>query len=193
MTSSWAYSFIVWDGKEGLRIEDSTWKVADVNERTGKINIYGAGYTINVIESNNPWNESIYPRITLLSDKKEEVFFETIKSNSNLSVRVVNSFEWIGNYWIFIKFSDTQNYTYILNPENLEFNPWVLAIYRAWANTFEELFIVFPDGRINTLNQNYYLSYSTFEDYVVLILTDRHFGREVARVLYKVDADYVVR
>ncbi|MDR0771890.1 MAG: hypothetical protein LBF15_02310 [Candidatus Peribacteria bacterium] len=55
------------------------------------------------------------------------------------------------------------------------------------------MFIVFPDGRINTLNQNYYLSYSTFEDYVVLILTDRHFGREVARVLYKVDADYVVR
>jgi hypothetical protein len=192
MTNSWAYSFIVWDGKEGLRIEDSTWKVADVNEKTGNINIYGTAYTINVIESNNPWNESIYPRITLLNNKKEEVFFETIKSNSNSSVRVVNGFEWIEDYWMFIKFSDTQNYTYILNPENLEFNPWVLAIYRAGANTFEELFIVFPDWRINTLNQNYYLSYSTFEDYVVLILTDKHFGREVARVLYKVDADYVV-
>jgi hypothetical protein len=52
---------------------------------------------------------------------------------------------------------------------------------------------VFPDGRINTLNQNYSLSYNTFGDYVILVLTDKHFGREVARVLYKVDSEYVVR
>jgi hypothetical protein len=191
LSNSWAYNFIVWDWKLWVKIENNGALIAEVNEKTGKITVHNPTYIINVLESNNSWNESVYPKISL-SNSTTEVFFETIRVNSSGMVKVVENFEWIESSGIYVKFLDTWNYTYNINPENVVYNPWTMAIYRNSSSILEELFVIFSDWRIRTLNQNYTLKYSTYADYVVLKLVDKHFNREVAEVLYKVESDYVI-
>jgi hypothetical protein len=195
LSSSWAYNFLVWDWKLWVKIQDgSWWVIADVNEKTGQINIsdsYKTLYSVNVLESNNSWNESIYPRISL-SSSQAEIFFETIRVNSTKAVKVVESFDNIETSWIYVRFIDSWNYNYSINPENVTYNPWTMAIYRNSATTLEELFIIFNDWRIRTLNQYYGLKYSTYWNYVALKLIDKRFNREIAEVLYKVDSDYII-
>jgi hypothetical protein len=92
-----------------------------------------------------------------------------------------------------VQFLNLSNYSYLSIPENVSYNPWSLAVFRSGVNTNEELFIVFSDGRINTLNENYTLKYDVYWDYVMLKLFDKHFNREVANVLYKVNSEYVIQ
>jgi ATP-dependent Clp protease adapter protein ClpS len=66
-------------------------------------------------------------------------------------------------------------------------------VYRNTDPNKYELFTVFRDGRVHTLNDFYTLEYRTFGDYVVYVLKDKHFNREVAEVLVKVESEFVMR
>jgi len=192
LSNSWSYKFIVWDNKSWLKIEKDNILVADILENTWKISLKNNNYFIDVLESNNSKNDSVYPKI-LLKDNIEEIFYETIKVNGNKMVKVVDNFDLIKWSWVYVQFLNQTNYNYYTLPENVSYNPWSLSIYRIADDNKEPLFTIFNDGRINTINTNYSLKYDYFENYVVIKLYDKNFSREVASVLYKVDSDYIIK
>jgi hypothetical protein len=71
-------------------------------------------------------------------------------------------------------------------PETVSYNPGSLVIYRNSDVHKEPLFIIYKDGRIDTINGNYKLEYSHESDYIILRLVDAHFAKTVAEVMYKV-------
>jgi len=191
-TNSWSYNFTIWDNMSWVKIKKNDVLIANVNEKTWKINILDSKYILDVISSNNSNNKDIYPKI-ILKDWFEEIFYETIKVNWNKSVNILDDFNNLQNSWIYVKFLNTTNYNYYVTPENISYNPWSLVIYRINDDNKEPLFIIFNDWRINTLNSNYLLKYDYYKDYVVIKLFDKNFSRDVASVLYKVDSDYIIK
>jgi hypothetical protein len=113
---------------------------------------------------------------------------------------LVENFEAIENgaSWIYVKFENA-NYKSHKNAESVLNNPWVLAIFRNTVETpnldgSSYLFTIFPDWRINTLNQNNFsVQYSYYKDYVVLELYDSVYKRMVANVLYKINWEYIIK
>ena len=106
---------------------------------------------------------------------------------------MVDDFSEVTQNGIYVVFSDKANYNYYTIPEWLNYNPGSLSIYRNIDVNKWELFTIFRDGRVNTLNSFYALEYSTFWDYVVYKLMDKHFGREIAQVLVRVEGDYIMK
>lgn len=192
LTNSWTYNFNVWTLNSWLKIEKNNVLIANVSEKTWKINLLDSKFSIEVISSNNSSNKDIYPKI-VLKDWSEDIFYETIKVNWNKTVNVLDNFDNVNSSWVYVKFLNTTNYNYYITPENVSYNPWSLVIYRINDDNKEPLFIIFNDWRINTLNSNYLLKYDYYKDYVVIKLFDKNFSREVASVLYKVDSDYIIK
>lgn len=192
LTNNWSYIFNIWNDKSWLKIEKNNALIANVSEKTWKINLLDNKYLIDVISSNNNLNNEVYPKI-ILKDWNEDLFYETIKVNWNKSVVVTEDFDNTKNTWIYVKFLNSTNYNYYITPENISYNPWSLVIYRVNDDKKELLFIIFNDWRINTLNSNYLLKYDYYNEYVVIKLYDKNFSRDVASVLYKVDSDYIIK
>jgi hypothetical protein len=192
LTKEWDYNFAVSQEESWLEIIRDWILIAKVDERTWKINILTPWYSIDAISSNNTNNNNIFPKI-VLKNSWWDVFYETIKVSSNKPVQIVENFNNTLDSWIYVQFLNLSNYSYLLVPENVSYNPWSLAIFRSGVDTNEELFVIFNDGRINTLNENYTLKYDTYWDYVMLKLVDKHFNREIANVLYKVKSEYIIQ
>lgn len=192
LSNSWSYQFLVSNNNSWLKIEKNNTLIANVDENTWKITLKNNNYFIDILESNNSKNDSVYPKI-LLKDNIEEIFFETIKVNGSKTVKVVDNFDLIKESWVYVQFLNQTNYNYYTLPENVSYNPWSLSIYRIADSTKEPLFTIFNDGRINAINSNYTLKYDYFENYVVIKLYDKNFSRDIASVLYKVDSDYIIK
>ena len=92
-----------------------------------------------------------------------------------------------------MKFTNKTNYNYYSIPETSKYNPWAISIYRFWSLDKEELFTIFKDWRINTVNENYKLEYDSFWEYVVIKLIDAHFNREVWKLLFIVESEYIMQ
>jgi hypothetical protein len=84
-------------------------------------------------------------------------------------------------------FTDSENYGYYTIPETVSYNPGAFIIYRTADKNKEPLFILYPDGRIDTLNQYYKLEYSNYNESIVLKLIDKHYNKEIAQVLFNID------
>ncbi len=192
-TQDWEYNFWL--------TENTTWKVnifsdwvviAEINENTGLINLNDSSYNIDVLESNNINNDTVYPKM-VLNKSWEELFYQTIKVKSWTKVNIVTDFSGIEENGIYVQFLDKVNYNFNLIPENASYNWGDMMIYRLNDSNNSPLFIIFKDWRINTLNNNYSLKYDSFNDYIVIKLFDNNFNREVASVLYKVDSDFIIK
>jgi hypothetical protein len=190
-SDDWDYSFDLSESWSWVVIKKDDLEVAHVNENTWKITLTSPFYSIDVKESDNPDNELVYPKITI-TDTSGDLFYETIKVEWNNSVKFVDDFEGLEDSWIYVQFLNKTNYNYYILPDTVSYNPWSMSIYRVTDTNKESLFTIFKDGRINTINENYWLKYDYYDDYVVLKLIDKHFNREVASVLYKVSSDYLI-
>jgi len=208
-TTNWTYNFSIWENISWVKIKKNDILIANVNEKTWKIEIVSnvwlldeldnilvnkdsLNHSILVLSSNDKLNDLIYPKI-VLKDTFNDIFYETLRVNWNKKVSVVNDFNDLQDSWLYIKFLNTINYNYYITPENISYNPWSLVIHRINDDKKEPLFIIFNDWRINTLNSNYLLKYDYYNEYVVIRLHDKVFNRDIASVLYKVDSDFIIK
>ena len=120
------------------------------------------------------------------------IYEQYIKISNNNWINYVNNFSELNSEWIYVMFNNTELYSYYQIPEWVNYNPWAFVIYRLGDEKQRQLFTIFKDGRINTLNNNYKLEYSTFWDYIVIKLIDNNFNRYVAEILYKVEGNYIM-
>lgn len=192
-TQDWDYEFVLWDLNDSWLKITKNWNIiASVNEKTWKIITYWPLNSIDVIRSNSSDNDTVFPKI-IVKDWVTDIFYQTINVNWNKSVNVVDNFDSIKDSWVYVQFINKINYSFYILPENIPNNPWTLSIYRNNDVNKESLFTIFNDWRINTLNNNYYLKYDYYDDYVVFMLVDKNFNRDIASVLFKVDSDYIIK
>jgi hypothetical protein len=204
-TNNWDYDFEPKPYIEWLILKKKWNILAYINEFTWKIRLtppqpspYRRGgnssndFKIRILSSNDKNNDWVYPKIVLRSSWKD-IFYESLRIEWQQRVNVVDSFDDIDKDGIYISFSNKAGYDHYSIPEWADYSPWSLSIYRKTDLSRSELFTVFRDGRINTINGFYSIEYGTFWDYVVYKLFDKHFNREVAEVLLKIKGDFVMR
>ena len=192
-TSNGSYSFETVSGSEWLVLMKDAITLAQIREDTGKIDItWFFPTSIKVLSSNERENDGSHPKIILRYDG-DDIYYESLHVSWNESVGLVESFSEVGEAWVYVSFSDKVHYNYYTIPTDSEYSGGSVSIYRNTLSSKQALFTIFPDGRVHTLNDFYDMEYESFWDYVVYRLMDRHFNREVARVLVKIEGEYVVR
>ncbi|MGB2110415.1 MAG: hypothetical protein ACPHY8_00290 [Patescibacteria group bacterium] len=74
----------------------------------------------------------------------------------------------------------------------MDYNPGSLVIYDSSDEQKQPLFVVFPDGRIQTLNNNYVLEYDNYEDFIKIRLVDTRSNIDIAEVVYALNGGYII-
>lgn len=189
----WNYEFAtVSNWWEWLNLLQSGNLIAFIKEKTWVIELKDFIATIDVLPSNNIKNDVVYPKIIINKDW-DNIFYEYIKIVWKQNINVVENFESVKDKWIYLKLLDKTSYTYFQNPGGANYSPWVLSIYRISDTNKESTFTVFPDWRINTLNDYYSLKYFNYNWNIWFTLYDKHFNKEVAQILLVTEWDYILK
>jgi hypothetical protein len=188
----WNYEFEVNEDWEWLKLINNENLIALINEKTWVIEMKDFTSTIDVIPSNKITNDVVYPKI-IISKNWDNIFYEFLKIDNEKSINVVDDFDSIQGNWIYLKFLNKISYNYFQNPEWAIYSPWVLSIYRNSVVEKDSLFTIFPDWMINTFNDNYSLKYFDYNWYAWFILYDKIFNREVAKVLFVINWEYLLK
>ncbi len=193
-TADWLFSFSVepWDTKWLTLSKDSS-NLLTVNEDTWKIDLLDSSLTTRVLPYTHSGNDSSFTKI-IVSDASQDIYYQYLRAKSISEVKIVDDFDNITENWIYVSFTNKSNYNYYSTPSTATYNPWALSIYRISDLNKSELFTIFKDARIDTINQtNYSLEYDTHWDYIVIKLIDWHFNREVAKVLFRLEWEYIMK
>jgi hypothetical protein len=88
---------------------------------------------------------------------------------------------------------DNEKFDYYQVPKSVSYNPWAFVVYRKKDATKTPIFVLNPDGRVKLLNNYYILKYSTFKDYIVLKLFDKHYNEKIGELLLRLHNDFLIR
>ncbi|MCH2188381.1 hypothetical protein MK079_00960 [Candidatus Gracilibacteria bacterium] len=179
----------------GVSIEVSGAQIALVDEATGYISNQSIAHSFDVTSSSDTDNVSGYPEINLNNLSGTSVYRQSIRTHGNDAVEFTTDFTGVSEDGVYVRWIADTGYGYYQIPERAAYAPGALVIYRSTDVNKEPLFTLYPDGRLETLNDFYTLEYTGFNTtYISLTLRDEHFNREVAEVLYRVsDGEYVIR
>ena len=149
---------------------------------------------LRVLASNDPENDVIYPKIVVW-ENGSDLYYQYIRLDQQQEIQIVEDLWVIGDQkWVFVSFTDKSDYNFIKIPTGVGFNPWAIIIYKIADTGKEPLFTLYPDGRIDTLNDFYEIQYDTYQDnYIVFNLVNKHFNTQIARILFQIDGDYIVQ
>ncbi len=189
-TLKWIYNFtpkwVTSLSSETLVLKDDISKILDVSWNTWLLKLKRLWYNISIRV------EDQYPVIYVTNKKWIDIYREKITLDKIKKINVVSGFSKIGKEnWLYLKLNN--NYWYYINPDDINYNPWVLAIYRKTDLTKIPLFIIFKDWRINPLNSYYKLDYSNYNNYVVYKLVDKHFNRIIWELLLKINNNFLIK
>jgi len=192
LTEKWEYNFPISKEASWLTLTQNGTTIAEIDETTWKITAKQVWVKISAYSSNDVRNKWVYPSINVIKNN-QTVYNQEIKVWNTTHTELVENFELGDKHWLFVKFLDKSTYNYYLIPETVSYNPGSLVIYRNSDVHKEPLFIIYKDGRIDTINGNYKLEYSHESDYIILRLVDAHFAKTVAEVMYKVQWEYIMQ
>ncbi|MDD2487531.1 MAG: hypothetical protein PHS92_04120 [Candidatus Gracilibacteria bacterium] len=157
--------------------------IAEINEKTGKVNLKDAGYLIDVSGSDQSKPVSI--NIRDKSDNKD-IFTETLNLITNKVLERTTDFNSLKNSGIYVKLDD--NYDFAKNSNatpNLKNGGYVTD------ESKNPIIGISLDGNIYLMNRGYDLKYSKFGDYIVIDIID---GNDViGEVLYKIESEFVLK
>ncbi len=132
-----------------------------------------------------------YPTITL-QNNGEDVYYHYPVMWSNSQISFVENTDNITDQWIYITMLSDTWYSHYSVPDFAPYNPWASVIFRATNSLKQPLFTLYPDGRIDTLNEFYDIEYSWNWDEIRFTLVDQNFDRPVAEVYYKLGDGYIL-
>ena len=143
------------------RVNEETWKI-DISDST-KISSW---LDVKVLPSNSQNNSEAYPKI-IISKNGQIIYYEYIVSPNVWQVEIEDDFALVKNIWVHYLPVDNTNYGYFSMPLTLSKNPWDMFIYEKNDDKKTPIITIFKDWRVNVLNQNYSMEYTTYWDYVV--------------------------
>ena len=167
-------------------------EIGNIDESTWKITLTDLSLTTKVLSSTNKLNDNSFPKI-IVSDKWQDIFYEYIQMHWVNKVTVVDDFEKIKEKWIYFQLTNPANYGYYSTPENLDYNPWALSIYKISDVAKEWIFTIFNDWRINNLNDDYNIEYVANEKTWYFRLMDTRLGREIWKIMFISDSNYIMK
>jgi hypothetical protein len=190
----WKYLF--WKTKT----ETTTWlklyrewvEIGKIDESTWKITFTDLSLKTKVLSSTNKLNDSAFPKI-IVSDKWQDIFYEYIQMHWVNKVTVVDDFAKVKEKWIYFQLTNQSTFSYYSVPENLDYNPWSLSIYRISDTTKDELFTIFNDGRINNKNEFYDIQYVANDKKWYFRLTDTRLNKEIWRLMFVSDSEFIMK
>ncbi|MCP4523251.1 MAG: hypothetical protein GY828_03460, partial [Candidatus Gracilibacteria bacterium] len=192
LTQSGSYNFKVNEESQGLTLEYQGSKIADISEKTGKISLLDYFSSIRMYPSSHPKNNDFYPTIQILKDSKV-IYYQYLNISNVTSVTPVESFDTIADPGIYVQFSNSEIYGFYNIPETVTYNPGAVIIHKLQDTQKTPLFILYPDGRIETLNDFYKLEYDTYNEFISVKLINKNSNTEVAKVLFYIDGGYIMR
>lgn len=173
------------DGGAGVTLQKSGKKIASINERTGKISLDNAtDFSISVVPATG-----IYPmKIEIVDSNGKAIFSERMNLSSDMNIEKASQNETITKYGAFI-IPVATGISFVKNtPVTLDLpNGGYITTddHRAIAGMSKT-------GDIYILDTNYTLSYSSSGSYVMIQVVNPS-KDVVASVLYRMDAEYVIR
>ena len=191
-TQWWDYNFKVDEENTWLTLEYAGTKVAEILEKTWKIILKDFSSKINVYSSNNKNNNSYYPKIEI-EKNWNTIYYQYLQVLEGKTIDIVENFDNVKNQGMYMKFTNSQDFAYYQIPETVSYNPWALIIYRLNDINKEALFIIYPDGKIETMNNNYSLEYNYENDYIILNLIDKNSNKEISQLLFSIDGWYIMK
>jgi len=157
--------------------------IATINERTGKITLDDTSFHIAVVgaDATSPL------QIQILSSNDKVVFSERIHTAATSTLEETSSFDSVTGTGIFVLpntgFSFTKN---TLSSPDLPDGGYIIdSDHKALAG-------ISKTGDIYLMNSSYTLSYTTKDSSVILQIVDSD-KNIVANILYKIDAEYVIK
>jgi|GEM_PF-5564616 len=158
--------------------------VANISETTGKIALQNPLYSISVLgaTSTNPL------KIQIKDSGGQEVFSERFSLPSSARLEGVTSFDSITKSGLYV-LPGNAGISFIKNTST---TPTLPSGGYITDSSKHAIAGISAQGDIYVLDTTYSLSYDTFGSYVVIRLKDSS-GQVTASMLYRVDAEYVMR
>lgn len=191
-TQDWKYDFWIDNDWNWLVLSQDSKEVWYIDEYTWKITITDLNFNYDVYSSNSEKNDLGYVKI-LIVNNENKLFYQAMKVEWLSKVKVVDEFSIDLEKWIYLNFENKSNYNYYSIPENAPYNPWSVSIYRISDLDKQPLFTIFKDWRIYITDNRYWLEYESYENYVVIKLIDKNLNKEVANVMYIIEAEYIIK
>lgn len=167
---------------------------AYIDEYTGVIRLVNPAMTIRVTPSNEPWNDKIFPIISILWNSAE-IYYQYLTFSRDKQVEIVANFDSVDEPGMYFSFTGEEGwYNYYHIPLNAPLNPGATIIYDISRGRDTALFTIFRDGRIDTAWATYRLDYAVYGwDTVMYRLIDENTDREIGKLLMKVDGNYIMK
>ncbi len=187
----WNYNFETSSNTDGLELTYSWSVIANIDEYTGRVDIVDPFVTTRVLATNNPDNTSVYPEI-LVTRLGQTVFKQFLKVPEG-RVRQVSSLDRAEDTGIYMKLVDAEQYGSFSVPLWVAYNPWSLAVFSQSDTNKIPLMTIFADGRIELDRTQYRLRYTSFGEYAGFKLQKLSDNSDVADILFKTNASYILR
>ena len=180
------YNFNVEKNASDLTLMRADAVIATIDEKSWKITKKNLRLKIEA-----KTDSAKYPLITLSDEKWLELYRQSIKLLQNREVIIPDSFANITKNGMYFRLVDNTNFGYYKIPTGVEHNPWAVVIHKNWVTT--PLISLFPDGRLDGLNELYTLKYKSQWDYIWFDIIDISSNKIIAELLYKIEASYLMK
>lgn len=185
------YEFETVSTASGLTLTYSGQTLASIDEYSGQIDLESVLASIDVVASNDTDNQSVYPEIRVLF-AGNPIFRQFVRMPQG-AVIPVSDYTEIDSLGIYLKLLDQADYKVANVPLGVPVNPGSASIYRNDDPQNTPLMTVFNDGRIHLDIPNYDMIYRSEGDDTSLILIDTSSGKEIAQVIFHMEASYILR
>jgi len=184
-TGSWGLWDASWNWTGSwLTLSSSGASIASIGEYKGSIDSWA-------LTSYRVENEQKYPKI-ILQNNWEDLYYHYPVMGTRSSISFVDSFEGIDQGWMYVRMLSTSWYSHYSLPALAPYSPWASVIYRSSNTLKQALFTLYPDGRLDSLNEFYDIEYSGNWDDVRFTLIDQNFDRPVAEIYYQLWDGYIL-
>jgi uncharacterized repeat protein (TIGR01451 family) len=187
----WNYTFETAQSATWLTLSYSGSRIAAIDEFTGRIDLSGPLTTTRVIPSNNPLNESIYPEIQIL--QAGTPLFRQFVKIPEWEISIVPTLTDLDTTGLYIKILDQERFASYRIPLWVEYNPGSVSVYLSADSDKKAVMTLFQDGRVHINEAQYRLEYRTLGEDASLVLVQKWTNRDIAQVVYHMEASYILR
>ena len=170
-------------GGEGVAVTRSGATIASVNEKTGKVDLKDANYSISVraAEKTDPMTVSI------VAKDGKPAYWQSFALPETTRIEKVSKFSDANETGVYVKIQDGSDF--VRNASNAASLPGGAFLTN---ENREALVGIGNDGNVYLVKDSYSLSYKNDGDYPVIIVKNQ-FNVAVAEILFRIDAEYVIK
>ena len=179
-----------WSGT-GLVLTSSWSTVATIDEYTGKIELKHILSSTRVLPSSNSENSSVYPEIQILY--AGNVIFRQFVKMPKREARIVSWFTDLEEIGTYMKVIDQDRFNTFRVPLGVPYNPGSVSLYLSRDSEKKAVMTIFHDGRIDIKHNRYKLEYRSFWEKTSLVLVEKGTNIDIARIVYHLQASYILR